>query len=414
MRDPFTALALLINLERPPNTKSQADFEKKAADKAWHDAARDLAVSRQRELNNPFLNVGIVHQRMAKIAHDNGLGLNTDMNGKMGTMKLPEHFPEPTVKVQTAVGPEGAITATSGFFIPGDSLVVDQLALMSISTKHRLRELLEGAMKLAIGRQTGSHAQIRDEWADVAVHSVKPSVSTIIEGGGPRSGWESAVSPLSDPLKRPPSVAGRLPTPVSQSSKTPTKSFGSDVASTLRKAASREQEAEEARLRKRKARESGDGSRAGSINPGTPGSIAPDILDKPPTKKEMKRKAEAKTSEAASHAAANVTTGQFLGGRNVFGKKKQYSWMTAGSSSGTSTPGKIMAQGLSASASSPAANPGPEKLTIDGVRRLGTWREDGVKGRKIQLRDWIMVLEDDGREKRALQKAYAVDDDHGR
>ncbi|KAB8300111.1 hypothetical protein EYC80_000341 [Monilinia laxa] len=128
----------------------------------------------------------------------------------------------------------------------------------------------------------------------------------------------------------------------------------------------------------------------------------------------MKRKAEAKTSEAASHAAANVTTGQFLGGRNVFGKKKQYSWMTAGSGSGTSTPGKIMAQGLSASASSPAANPGPEKLTIDGVRRLGTWREDGVKGRKIQLRDWIMVLEDDGREKRALQKAYAVDDDHGR
>ncbi|RAL67609.1 hypothetical protein DID88_008362 [Monilinia fructigena] len=302
---------------------------------------------------------------MAKIAHDNGLGLNTDMNGKMGTMKLPEHFPEPTVKVQTAVGPEGAITATSGFFIPGDSLVVDQLALMSISTKHRLR--------------TGSHAQIRDEWADVAVHSVKPSISTIIEEGGPRSGWESAVSPLSDPLKCPLSAAGRLPTPLSQSSKTPTKSFGSDVASTLRKAASREQEAEEARLRKRKARESGDGSRAASINPGTPGSIAPDILDKPTYQERNEKESRGEKP--------------FLGGRNVFGKKKQYSWMTAGSGSGTSTPGKIMAQ--------------------DGVRRLGTWREDGVKGRKIQLRDWIMVLEDDGREKRALQKAYAVDDDHG-
>ncbi|QSZ35016.1 hypothetical protein DSL72_007878 [Monilinia vaccinii-corymbosi] len=397
-----------------PNTKSQAEFEKKAADKAWHDAARDLAVSRQRELNNPFLNVANVHKRMEKIAHDNGLGLNTDMNGKMGTMKLPEHFPDPIVKVQTAVGPEGAITATNGFFIPGDSLLVDQLALMSISTKHRLRGLLEIALKLAIGRQTGSHAQIRDEWADVAVNGVRPSVATIVDEGGPRSGWESAISPLSTSLKRPLSATGRLPTPVSESAKTQTKSFGSDVASTLRKAATKEQEAEEARLRKRKARESGDGSRVGSINPGTPGSIAPDILDKPPTKKEMKRKAEAKTSEAASHAAANVTTGQFLGGRNVFGKKKQYSWMTAGSNSGTSTPGKIMAQGLGASSSSPIVSPGPEKLTIDGVRRLGTWREDGVKGRNIQLRDWIMVLEDDGREKKALQKAYAVDDDHGR
>lgn len=185
-----------------PNAKSQEDFEKKAADKAWHDAARDLAVSRQRELNNPFLNVGHVHKRMEKIAHDNGLGLNTDLNGKMGTMKLPEHFPDTTVKVQTAVGPDGAITATTGAFIPSDSLLVDQLALMSISTKHRLRGLLEDGLKLAIGRQTSSHAQIRDEWTDVAVPAIKPSVATIVNEGGPRSGWESAVSPLSNPLKR--------------------------------------------------------------------------------------------------------------------------------------------------------------------------------------------------------------------
>lgn len=202
-----------------------------------------------------------------------------------------------------------------------------------------------------------------------------------------------------------------MPTPVSESAKTQTKSFGSDVASTLRKTASKERDAEEARLRRRKARESGEGSRTGSINPGTPGSIAPDIPEKPPTKKEMKKKAEAKTSEAASHAAANVTTGQFLGGRSLFGKKKNYAWMTAGGSgSGTSTPGRIMTQGLGGSSNAPIINSGPEKLTTDGVRRLGTWREDGDKGRSIQLRDWIMVLEDDGREKTALQKAYTYDD----
>lgn len=151
----------------------------------------------------------------------------------------------------------------------------------------------------------------------------------------------------------------------------------------------------------------GEGSRAGSVVPGTPGSIAPDLPDKAPTKKEQKKKAEAKVSEAASHAAANVTTTTFLGGRSgLFGKKKNYSWMNAGSGgSGTSTPGRIITQGIGGS-SSPAANPGPEKLTADGVRRIGAWREDGDKGRNVQIRDWIMVLEDDGREKKALQKAY--------
>lgn len=184
-----------------PNAKSQEDFEKKAADKAWVDAAHNLAVSRQRELNNPFLVVSNVHKRMEKIAHDNGLGLNTDVNLKMGTMRLPEHFPEPNVKVQTAVGPDGALIATTGTFIPADSLLVDQLALMSISTKHRLRGLLEDAAKLAKGRQTGSHGKIDDEWADVAVPGCARQNNIVIEDG-PRSGWESAVSPLTNPLKR--------------------------------------------------------------------------------------------------------------------------------------------------------------------------------------------------------------------
>jgi hypothetical protein len=53
------------------------------------------------------------------------------------------------------------------------------------------------------------------------------------------------------------------------------------------------------------------------------------------------------------------------------------------------------------------ANAVPERLTSDGARRLGAWREDKEKGMKIQIRDWIATLEDDGHEKKALQKAYA-------
>jgi len=117
---------------------------------------------------------------------------------------------------------------------------------------------------------------------------------------------------------------------------------------------------------------------------------------------------EAKVNEAASHAAANVTTAQFLGGGGgLFGKKKKYSWMNPGASgSGASTPGRIMTQGLPGTPGGPVANPAPEKLTIDGVRRLGQWREDKEKGTGIQMRDWITVLEEDGHEKKALQKAY--------
>jgi len=181
------------------NTKSQEEFLAKAAEKAWIDAARSLAQERSKELNNPFLEVATVHRKMERIARENGLVLNTDPSGKMGTMNLPEHFPSPTVKIQTAVGPNGAIAATHGNFLPNDSLLVDHLALMSIATKYRLRGLLEDSAKLAKGRQTGSHGTIPSEWVDAAAPS-KPE--SFLVAGAPRSGWESAVSPHTEPLKR--------------------------------------------------------------------------------------------------------------------------------------------------------------------------------------------------------------------
>lgn len=180
----------------------------------------------------------------------------------------------------------------------------------------------------------------------------------------------------------------------------------------MRASAAKERELEEARLRKRQARTNPDGTpRQGSVVPGTPGSVAPDPDLKAPTKKEQKKKQEAKINEAASHESANATSSKFLGGGGgLFGKKK-YSWMTGGggAGSGASTPAKIMTQGLPGTPG--ALSTAPEKLTTEGARRLGTWREDHEKGMHIQLRDWITVLEDDGKEKKALQQAYAVLDD---
>ena len=188
--------------------------------------------------------------------------------------------------------------------------------------------------------------------------------------------------------------------------------FSNEVVAALRAEALKEREFEEIRLRKRKSRLEGGGvSRAGSVIPGTPGSIAPDPMEKAPTKKAQK-KAEMKTNDAVNHAGANATATQFLGGGGgLFGKKKKYSWMT-GSTSGTATPAQMMnTSNLPGTPTGKVGSPAEEKLTADGVRRLGTWREDKEKGRGIQIRDWMVVLEGDGRAKKSLQHIYASLDD---
>lgn len=186
-----------------------------------------------------------------------------------------------------------------------------------------------------------------------------------------------------------------------------------EVATALRTQASKERDLEEARLLRRHRRATGDTStsRQGSIAPGSIGMVAPEAIDKIPTKKEQKKKAEAKVNDAASHAAANSTLNKFSGGGGgLFGKKKKYSWMdptSGGGGSGASTPGRPSNAGLPGTPGAPVANTASERLTVDHGKKLGVWREDTVKGKDIQLRDWVFVLEEDGRDKKALQKAYA-------
>lgn len=186
----------------------------------------------------------------------------------------------------------------------------------------------------------------------------------------------------------------------------------------MRDLAKQEREWEEARLRKRQKRKDGipdgppGGSRAGSAAPGTPGSVAPES-DKTMTKKEIKKTQAAKAAEASNHANQNLTSSMFagLGGKgSLFGKKKQgktYDWMNVGrGGSGANTP--RASSGAGKGPSGPGSTPGSSNiaLTTEGRNRLGTWREDKEKGKHIQLRDWITVLERDGRETKALQKAY--------
>lgn len=131
------------------------------------------------------------------------------------------------------------------------------------------------------------------------------------------------------------------------------------------------------------------------------------------TKKETKKAQAQRLAEASSHANQNMTSSMFagMGGRTgLFGKKKKnktYDWMKGSAGSGTSTPTKT---GGGSSIAGPNGTPGTPTggggLTTEGRNRLGTWREDKEKGKNIQLRDWVTVLERDGRESKALQRAY--------
>jgi hypothetical protein len=187
---------------------------------------------------------------------------------------------------------------------------------------------------------------------------------------------------------------------------------------TMRELAKQEREWEEARLRRRQKRKegtadsTGSSAKAGNAAPGTPGSVAPDG-EKTMTKKELKKSQLLKQAEANSHMNQNMTSSMFagLGGKSsLFGKKnkaKTYDWMNVGrGGSGTSTPTKGAPGGGKGVNGAAASSPGSMALTTEGRNRLGTWREDKEKGKNIQLRDWVAVLERDGREGKALQQAY--------
>lgn len=169
----------------------------------------------------------------------------------------------------------------------------------------------------------------------------------------------------------------------------------------LRDYAYAERAAEEERLKKRQKlidaeTTTQNGSRAGSTAPATPGLVAP---EKAPTKKEQKKIAAQKHDASAENV--NQTATKFLGG----GKKK-YSWMTGGAAS---SPRPARATGGGANAPASASTPkAPENapLTAEPRTKFGSWREYDEKGKNIGIRDWVEVLERDGKE--TYQYQYAL------
>lgn len=151
--------------------QSQKDYEAQAAERAWTESSMRLAAQRTQEIANPFLFVAIMHRRADKIAREHHLGLNAELRNNTyapGKLRYPEQFPTPTVNVKTQPGPDSTTVTTTGSFIPHDAYLIDQLALLSLSTKQRVRELIEDANAIALNRQKTSHGDVPEEWAPAA------------------------------------------------------------------------------------------------------------------------------------------------------------------------------------------------------------------------------------------------------
>jgi hypothetical protein len=115
------------------------------------------------------------------------------------------------------------------------------------------------------------------------------------------------------------------------------------------------------------------------------------------TKKEQKRQADLRASEAQQRENTSHAVNMALGSSVKFGKKK-ISWMTSSKPQTDSfaPPSRKTA----------AETPTPAKETSQRPAKAAQFREDKEDGSKIQLRDLVHLLEPDMREKKSLMRAY--------
>lgn len=310
----------------PPKTPEEIETERHKA------AARRLAEEKQYHLSDPFLQLGAVRRTIQRRTYQNGILFNMD------------GLYDPT-------GPRNQQAEPRNSVLNRDAPLGDMLALISLATNERCRDLLEEAYAVARNRQIHSDGVVPPEWSEIA-------------------------TPMPQPR---------------------------ETIATLKAIARAERLKEEARIKKREQRAARTSATA-SEEPAN--LIAPEVKL---TKKERDRINKAGQTDEVLHQNANITVNQFLG-------TKKYSWMSAGNAtpsfggsrvgSGTNTPRPTA--GLGGGGGKGIAGGGQNPALVAKQNRLGDWREDGEKGRGIQIRDWIAVHERDGREKKSLARAYVV------
>jgi hypothetical protein len=388
-------------------------------------AAKELAESRQHHLNNQFLLCNNVRKRMDRLALDQGVTIN--MQGVF--LRQPE--------TQTMVNGEGkegiaaALDKVNG--VQRDDRpesVVNQSAqfehvvtLVSLAAGERLRGLLDDAYSLARTRSYGDHGRVVPiDFADIAEGEGKRTEETVAPQNLTGSQWDKLPTPASN------AGVPNSATPQPQR----TVSFQGNLNAQLRAIAERDKAAEQARAKKREARKRAAEAAANGetlATPTTPADAAAPTLNGTPaesaaplkmTKKEAAKQAKEKNSstEAQMHSTTNQTAAMMALGK----KGSRYKWMTGGAASmptnrfakpgqggsGTATPARVGGDGAgSGGPTTPGAVATAMVRTasaeVNKAPEWGDWREDAAPG--VEMRDWVAVLERDGRDKKARELA---------
>lgn len=364
-------------------------FQERAPFKNINESTREdtqAARRAQYHLQEPFLLTKVLEQRLQRRGFELGVripseGLFNPVPGKSQPIEV--------------TGPDGSSVVRTGHAILNQdgAPLVDILNLMSISCEERLRTVIDYSSTLARSRRAHSHGIVPTEWKDLAISTNIVVVDEI------------------DPTKVPPK---QLPLADSVS-------VNSGILEKCRMLMEKDVFVEDKRKTRRSKRSAnailaeGGADRADLMDRSGSGGSTP-ISERAPSigkglsKKEAKKLLDAKISEAQQHQqsveTARLATNSMLN-TSRFGAKKSYSWLNRGTTtpSGFSTPTNRVA--------TPATGGDKIGRKSDGVimttKRLGSWREDREKGRDIQVRDILFMLELDGRGSRHVQKAYSKD-----
>ncbi|KAK2762308.1 hypothetical protein FQN54_001318 [Arachnomyces sp. PD_36] len=362
----------------------------------------------QYHMQSSFLFTKLVERRLQKRGNDIGVRIPTE-----GILTAVPGRAEP-VEVS---GPDGSSVVRNGnTLLNMEAPLVDIISLLSLSCEERLRTVLDNSSALAYNRQSNSHGVVPSDWQELAAESTASSDTL-------KNGTESGTGPKTSPLKRTNSM-------VEQS--TGAKSTAPPAfAQKARKFMEKDSSYEEGRAAKRARRSANailgsDSVRSESVGPATSGAStpagtgserAPDV-EKKVNKKEMKKQAEAKATEAVQHQhaveTARMATSSITSGVRFGGKKKEYNWLKkpALGGSGFSTPSRIntaVGNATPDSGGTPGASGFTKRsgLSAQALRGLGDWREDGEKGKGVQIRDILYMLELDGRGVKNVQRGYS-------
>ncbi|KAJ4373297.1 hypothetical protein N0V83_003591 [Neocucurbitaria cava] len=394
--------------------KHEAEFLRK-----HEQAARILNESAQNPLTDPFLAANVLRHRIAKRAYEHGIQVNVD--GLFD--KIPDKTPRDATRTsQAGANGEQVVGLEAASLLNQNASLVEILSLLALAAEDRIRTIVEDSFALSQGRQNTSHGIIPPQLLDIAVVDDKAEQKMVAPVNILRTPWEapdSAVSPTTTANKRrllvdmhcsktltvtePPNAA-RLPTPPSEAPPTPQRTFRTvnRVVAALEQRMKDDEKWEQERLRKRQKRLQGNSATPAD----TPAVPLP--LPEPLTKKAQAAAKKQNQSDDVMFGKANETASMALGG-----KKKKYSWMTGGggggggggNASGPATPRAAAVNG--GSGTNTPVVPQLDKALVSKKRSFGVMIEETDIGAKIQIRDLVHVLEDDGREKKSLSLILA-------